>query len=268
MEKLSNMCNFLKYGNMNFDASKSFKEIIKEISEYDVYSSDLYISKQLEVQKRTKSTSNLSFSGTSNKLSSIKNLKNIKELNLNTNLNSVNKIDNIKESNKEKFYKCIDKEREDLMFKMKKETEKAQNFLSVQKNYDLQNNPKEVIDALEKQFKLEKMLGISSENENQKYSLTRKNNKKISNYFKNEEKKDEDISNFELKINHPLQKDKGITKKVLEKEFRDNVVYDDIEDIKKKNRLLEYVLLIRARNSYLLKNEKNEKDQETNLPNI
>ena len=52
MEKLGNFVNYLKYGNMDFDTSKNFHEILIDISNFDLFSSPMYLNNPELVAKK------------------------------------------------------------------------------------------------------------------------------------------------------------------------------------------------------------------------
>lgn len=366
MEKLSNFVNYLKYGNMEFDTSRNFHQIIKDISNFDVYTNTNYIasqlSKQMSFNKPKTSKNILSMSGNKSSNKSIMDIKNslhIKNISsfsasvdknnisrngINTNSNNypqnnslvnnktlvntysqdinytkiLEKIPYSQLTNKQRHYIQTRKEDEEKKYLMKKQTTSAQKFLEDRNKFDL-NKPLDIIKNLERQFKDMKMLGLH--NPPPRRDISRKNNKVVNNqnhisidhmdkYSNNNSHQNNNISinisnnqnnlnksitnynqsvdvqvsfdngvtnsnNFKSKNNNAINSNNAsydninnsygkITKKIVEKEFKDNVLFDDIDSIRKKNKLLEFIMLKKARNNYLLKIESDKYEETAN----
>ena len=233
MEKLSNFVNFLKYGNMEFDTSKNFNDIIKDISNFDVFSAPEYLKIQMSLVSHSKNNSK--------HLNKRNDSIDIEKLDLVPSMNSISK--------KEIHYLNLKKEKEEASFEMKKQNDiNAKKFLSERTKYDL-NNPKMIVDDLEKEFF---QMGILNNNKDLKKPNFRENKQ---NLLKNDHLAHKSNLNPSKSLNSNEFPKQIITKRIIEKEFKENLIFDNIDEIKKQKKLLEFVMLQKAKNSYLLNNQ-------------
>lgn len=225
MDKLSNFVNFLKYSHLEFDSSKNFKEIINDITNFDVFSCTYYLNLQLKQSKYILP----------------KVINNIEK----TNQNNNKLLIKIKQTNKQKFYNNLYKDNEESKYGMKMQSSLAQKFFNEQKLFDLQQ-PKHIIESLENQFTNLKIISQKEISSKQKTNILKENNKNENSRKQYNEKK------------IIYNKNNSVTKRIVEKEFHDGIIFDNIETIKKKNKLLEFIVLQKVRNNELLKNESNK----------
>lgn len=141
-------------------------------------------------------------------------------------MNNNNQI-NVKKrlTNKEKIKLTQEKLIEERNYQMQSMTCLAQNIISNRKKINF-SNPKEVIEHLENEFRSLNLIKKSDET-----ILTTRN--------LNLDKKKHDILNFQKR-------------KKIQDEYKSDIIIQDIDQIKKKSKLLEFIILQKARNSYLL----------------
>lgn len=235
MDKLSNFINFVKYSKMNFDNTKSFIDIIRDICKYDMYNSYEYIN-DLDFKNKTKSNKKIydytlqkSKDNFLNKSTNINKYQDDNYVLPNINNKFKGKIqlkNNNKKLNHHKTLNIIDKEVENT-------------------NVIDYNNPISVMRQFQNEFINLKL--IKSKNNNIQFKNSLHNSS----------------SNSKINSNHKLIKNcktsyknsNSVKRLNCLKELEDTYICDDIEAIKKKNKLLEYVILQKARNEYFIEKQ-------------
>lgn len=207
MDKLSNFINFLKYGNLEFDLTKNFFQIIKELCDFNLYESEEY-------------------------------LKNPGKKGLN--LVSKKNLISVKSKNKERVrvnIEEVDNEPDPILNKMIKKIKvhppKQTSEYNAHK-YDF-SHPETIIHSIEDDFTKLNLIHLKKNDKNNKEKLKEGN---ITIATKNDM-----ISS---------QRSRTVVKRLNEEHLSDNIMFDDIDMIKKKKKLLEFVILQKARNKYFL----------------
>ena len=195
---------------------------------------------------------------------------------VNYNRNSMNNPSNSnKLSNKQRLQLLKETTNEENKYLMKKHTSNAQEKLKSRTLLDF-NNPLKLITSLESEFKKLKSeqatkqenlaiaRGLNLHNEEAKDNNNKdkksegKGNIRIeehSNNHGNPHNPSNPTNNRKADSHSKSTNRKVLSKKVIENEYNGNVLLDDIEFIKKKNKLLEFIILQKARNKFLLYKE-------------
>ena len=248
-ENIENFLNFLKL-TINFDPNKTIKELIKEAMNFD---KNKIILTQKKINPKTYMRNDFKYNIINKNQTETKN-NNIKEKIKNTSLSS----SSIRlEVNEKKFseinnktFDIRNKNLNSLLHDLESELNEIKNYQLIQYDFPNIKNVKSMRNKGEKDIfknKLEK-------NKNMNMSNICLLNKAISEKYKS-------LYNDYYKNNRNIKKMKKSLKKINErlyyKNIRKNLIEEyDIEEIKKKFKLTEYIVLQRARQAMILENEK------------